>query len=94
MFEGGLIEKWIKNHIPENKTNCDYSKSSLGAGHGKLEDSKGAYIILVVGLAAACVVLFVEVALKHGRLMLTALVGIQKGRPAMHENEILLQPLH
>ena len=60
MVESGLILKWYKDYMPkENK--CDKSLSSIGHTQAKLETTKGAFVVLSVGLTVSTAAFLLEI---------------------------------
>ena len=59
-MESGLILKWYKDHMSkENK--CDKSLSSINHNKAKLETTKGAFVVLSVGLTVSTAAFFFEI---------------------------------
>ena len=61
MVESGLILKWYKDNLPpDNK--CRKSLSSIHHNQTTLENTKRAFVVLSIGIAAATVALLLEIA--------------------------------
>ena len=58
-MESGLIQQWHKTHSPRNKR-CEKTQS-LHQSQTGLQDVKGAFIPLIVGLSIAAIVFHTEV---------------------------------
>ena len=70
MVESGLILKWYKDHSPK-ESKCDRSLSSIGHNQAKLEMTKGPFLALLVGVAAATVVFVLEICTARLKTKLT-----------------------
>lgn len=59
MIEGGLIQKWISRYWPQ--TPCDAGAGTLSASHAiTLEETAGAFLVLLTGVAVASLLLLIE----------------------------------
>ena len=57
MIEAGLLQKWIRRYWPQNECGIE----AVGAAHAlSLEETVGAFIILLTGLSSAIAALLIE----------------------------------
>ena len=57
MIEAGLLQKWIRRYWPQNECGIQ----TIGAAHAlSLEETVGAFIILLTGLSSAIAALLLE----------------------------------
>ena len=57
MIEAGLLQKWIRRYWPQNECGIE----TIGAAHAlSLEETVGAFIILLTGLSSAIAALIIE----------------------------------
>ena len=62
MVESGLVLKWHKDHMPK-ESKCDKSLSSIRHKQAKLETTKGAFIVLFIGIVIATICVLLEMLL-------------------------------
>ena len=57
MIEAGLLQKWIRRYWPQNECGTE----TISAAHAlSLEETVGAFIILLIGLSSAIAALLIE----------------------------------
>lgn len=59
LIEAGFIDRYQDIHFPFM---AEHKGTQLGKGHATLENTTGAYVVLVAGICAASVVLLLEMA--------------------------------
>ena len=58
ILNAGLIQKWMKTHLPTDK--CDRSHSAVSHTKTRMTETARIYIVLGIGLAAASVIFIFE----------------------------------